>query len=381
MPLHLLPKKSWNVYNPANIARVKADEAAAEARSEAEDQRLRDYEAEQRLAILRGEEPPEPPPDPSLPAESEGQDSRKRDRRAEGDEKRKRRRLAGEDDTDRDIRVARQEEESRHQRAERGLEQRAEKRKRDDDEAPVMDQRGHIQLFAPPSTRQIRKGREEEVARAKREKFERERGKEGEGGDGGMRFVHAAGRGRKKGEVPWYASGGGGGFTGTEELDKSNTVGDFGEGREVVLKNAFGMEDPDRWRRDEKRISQADPMAVMRKAQGQLKDVERRRNETNEERQRELEVLRREQDREDRKRERRRRREDEDLEGFSLDAPVDGHTRRSDRDRRHSHHSRRDSSRGMERDGDHRSHHHRHRSHPRSDSGYSQQAAEPRYEF
>ncbi|CAI4217235.1 unnamed protein product [Parascedosporium putredinis] len=57
MPLHLLPKKSWNVYNADNIARVRRDEAAAKAKEEAEEQRMQEYDAQRRLAILRGEIP------------------------------------------------------------------------------------------------------------------------------------------------------------------------------------------------------------------------------------------------------------------------------------------------------------------------------------
>ena len=42
MPLHLLSKKSWNVYAPDNIARVKRDQAAAQAREEEEDRWLQE---------------------------------------------------------------------------------------------------------------------------------------------------------------------------------------------------------------------------------------------------------------------------------------------------------------------------------------------------
>lgn len=54
MPLHLLGKKSWNVYNTDNIERVRRDEAAARAREEADEQRMQEEDAERRLKILRG---------------------------------------------------------------------------------------------------------------------------------------------------------------------------------------------------------------------------------------------------------------------------------------------------------------------------------------
>ena len=98
MPLHLLGKKSWNVYNPASIARVRQDEADAQAREEAAEQRMQEQDAERRIALLRGEKPP------ALP-EPEGEEEYTGKRRREdghGREK-KRKKLRGEDETDMDL--------------------------------------------------------------------------------------------------------------------------------------------------------------------------------------------------------------------------------------------------------------------------------------
>ena len=61
MPLHLLGKKSWNVYNTDNVERVRRDEADARAREEAAEQLMQEQDAERRIALLRGEEPPAVP--------------------------------------------------------------------------------------------------------------------------------------------------------------------------------------------------------------------------------------------------------------------------------------------------------------------------------
>ncbi|RPA80382.1 hypothetical protein BJ508DRAFT_377082 [Ascobolus immersus RN42] len=53
MPLSLLAKKSWNVTNPANVARVRRDEALAKAREEEEDRRLKLSESERNMMELR----------------------------------------------------------------------------------------------------------------------------------------------------------------------------------------------------------------------------------------------------------------------------------------------------------------------------------------
>ncbi|GAM89151.1 hypothetical protein ANO11243_071870 [Dothideomycetidae sp. 11243] len=132
MPLHLLGKKSWNVYNADNIARVRQDEAAAEAVEAAREQRMQEVDAARRTAILRGETPP------PIPDDDDRSDGDHRERPPplswEKEQRRKRRKLRGEDDTDRDIRLA------RHERAAA-------------DPVKLTDRKGNIQLFSePPST-------------------------------------------------------------------------------------------------------------------------------------------------------------------------------------------------------------------------------------
>lgn len=51
---HLLGKKSWNVYNPDNIERVRRDEANAKAEAIEKERRKQDTDSDRRLALLRG---------------------------------------------------------------------------------------------------------------------------------------------------------------------------------------------------------------------------------------------------------------------------------------------------------------------------------------
>ncbi|ORY85476.1 hypothetical protein BCR37DRAFT_391255 [Protomyces lactucae-debilis] len=58
MPLKLLKHKSWHVGKRENIERVRRDEAAEQARIEADEQRMQEEDARNRLALLRGRQPP-----------------------------------------------------------------------------------------------------------------------------------------------------------------------------------------------------------------------------------------------------------------------------------------------------------------------------------
>ncbi|KAI0970828.1 hypothetical protein F4678DRAFT_434836 [Xylaria arbuscula] len=336
MPLHLLGKKSWNVYNPANIARVKCDEAEAQARIEADEKRQQELEAERRLAILRGEAPPSPPSPPALQTDPSSEPRKQSDQdgdpaaRFRGGERRKRKRF-GEDDTDFEMRVARE----RTDAAATNNHTRLSSSNKTSN-APLVDSRGHISLFpeagpggdAPGG--QKNEDAEREAAKKRRE-FEDQYT---------MRFSNAAGRDGVGVTTsgPWYTSNE---DAGSRELAEAQTPG----------KNAWGNEDPKRKARDAARVVANDPLAMMKRGAAKVRDVERERRALNEEKARELKQLRRE----EKGREKRRRHHDVDeLEGFNLDTQPAGVGADGKRERRHSEH------RSGSRDRDER-HKHRHR--------------------
>ncbi|GME24247.1 hypothetical protein GTA08_BOTSDO12741 [Neofusicoccum parvum] len=304
MPLHLLGKKSWNVYNPANIERVRRDEAAAQAREEEAERRMDEYDAARRLAILRGERPPSPPPD----LLDEGQQPR-RDGANRGP---KRRRIAGEDDTDRDIRLARE-------TAEHGREQQEQlikfsENKKEANDAPLMNREGHIDLFPVDhkAMRKAEKNAEREAEEAKkRQEFEDQYT---------MRLSNAAGRdGLGK---PWYANA----SKGSTETSGPGVM----EELEEPSKNVWGREDPGRKDRQRMRMNASDPLAFMKKAQVQLKDAERDRRRWAAEREQEMFAMRTTNEKELRSERRKhssrgdKEADDiDDLEGFDLNAPPE----------------------------------------------------------
>lgn len=255
MVLHLLSKKSWNVYNPENIARVKKDQAEAALREEEEDRQLQEHDAAHRLAILRGEAPPPSLPEPEIEKSEKKRYSRDDDGRR--DERKKRKRVAGEDDTERELRFAREDLESRHD--DKSI-KRDEKKKRPD--APIVGRDGHINLF-PVDHRANARG--EKHAEVEAEKARKQRELEDQYT---MRLSNAAGKDGLK-EEPWYAS---------REARQRKEEQD----RE---KNAWGRPDPARKDREQARQSTNDPLAFMMKAQGQLKTAERDRKRWQEDQQ------------------------------------------------------------------------------------------------
>ncbi|KAI1188407.1 hypothetical protein F5B17DRAFT_272642 [Nemania serpens] len=358
MPLHLLGKKSWNVYNPANIERVRRDEAEAQARAEAEEERRQAFEAERRLAILRGEVPPAPPSPPTSAASTHRKREHTNDdddptARFRGGGEHKKRKRFGEDDTDFEMRVARE----RAAPANTNTMTRPNK----SSDAPLVDSRGHISLF-PEEETEKRKGKgnrrggdapkNQKNEEAEREAADKRREFEDQYT---MRFANAAGREGVgvTGSGPWYASGG------------ASVARELAE--QTPGKDAFGRDDPRRRARDAARVVADDPLAMMKRGAAKVRDVERERRALNEEKARELKQLRRE---EKKKREKRRRQHGDDvdgLEGFSLDAQAEGGERDNgsresrDRDGRegHRHHRRSDCDDDRERDrhrphGEHR---------------------------
>lgn len=334
---HLLGKKSWNVYNPENIARVRRDEAQAEAQEEEQERRMQEVDSERRIKILRGEQFSTPPPPPSPPSTTQPD---KKSFREEAAPNRKRRRLAGEDDTDRDIRLTR--EDAQFADGKRAELARSHARKSD---APLEDRAGHINLFPSEAARSapVEKNTEAEAeAATTKRKYEDQYT---------MRFSNAGGFSQSISQSPWYSSSG-------NDVTAPETI----SGKDV-----WGNEDPMRKEREMARMDANDPLAAMKKGVRQLRTVENERKKWNEERSRELEALK-EADRSQSRHYRRKRSpsvSDDSLEGFRLDASPD--RPRDDKDRENSsrRHHRRHHKRDRSRDRSRRHHRHSH-SHSRS---------------
>lgn len=345
---HLLGKKSWNVYNVENVARVRRDEAQAKAREEEDERIMQEVDAERRIKILRGERPPTPPPAPSLPSPEPGA---RLDRKSTSDAGgfRKRRRVAGEDDTDRDIRYAREE-------AAQAVAKREElmlaSRKADTAQAPILDTAGHINLFPAASAKTQKNSEAEAEAARKKRSYEDQYT---------MRFSNAAGFKETIGQKPWYSS--------TEQNATAPAP--------MPEKDVWGNADPRRKERTQARMSANDPLAAIKRGVRQLKTTEQERKRWNDEKRRELENLKAEEARQSSRR-RRRSPSVDSLDGFKLDAPD----REREKDRRSSdrhHRRRRDQSRDRphHRSRHHSSHrNHRHRHDERSEAARREKPTE-----
>ncbi|KAH7081904.1 hypothetical protein BKA63DRAFT_504899 [Paraphoma chrysanthemicola] len=341
MPLHLLGKKSWNVYNAANIARVKADEEAAAAREAADEQRMQELDAERRAAILRGRTPP------PLPDEDDKKDGgRKRDRDDRGHD-RKRRKLAGEDDTDMDIRLAASITAPNDDTV---SDTKVLKLRDTKIDAPLTDHAGNIDLFPIDHKEAIKREKNADVEKEKRTK---ERALEDQYT---MRFSNAAGRGGL--EQPWYTSQKKARDEAAEEAASTALI-------ELENKNVWGNEDPRRKEREQARITSNDPFAFMQQAQTQLKKSKEDKKKWAAERDRELRELRATQEREDRRKRhhKRRHRDDED----ERDARHRDDKHRSSKHQHDHGHRNRSRSRSRDKTVHASSHHHnRRRSRDRS---------------
>lgn len=348
MPLHLLGKKSWNVYNTVNVERVRRDEADAKAREEAEEQRMQEEDAARRTAILRGETPPPLAPvaeaiDPSVrrKREDDGHDR--------GPRERKRRRVRGEDETDMEVRYAREDATARGGEAHASRDMMLKKEVKD---APLLDHAGHIQLIPAPDEATIQKaGKNVEREAEKAKKLRRDED------EYTMRFSNAAGL--KQGmNSPWYAA------DNNNSTKPSSTVVAKATATlaEVEGKDVWGNEDPRRIDREQKRLTGGDPMAVMQGAQRQLKKSTADRERWALERAKEVKVMEWEEEERSRQRRKRHSRRERDaaedeagLDGFSLDAIpaviVKGRCEREREEsaRRRRHHRARSRSRERER--------------------------------
>ncbi|MCJ1408752.1 hypothetical protein MMC19_002828 [Ptychographa xylographoides] len=300
MPLHLLGKKSWNVYNVANIEKVKRDEAAAAAQEEAEEQRMQEVDAERRLQLLRGlQAEPEPPITTSDLAIIDPP------RTANGLAKeRKRRRIDGENDTERDIRYARE-----NQALAPTDDGRRMKRNKTSN-APLTDSAGHINLFPVQGPqRGGSKNAEAEAEKAKKKKEYEDQYT--------MRFSNAAGFKQAIGQTPWY----------------QNTSAHKDPDEETITKDIWGNEDPRRKEREKMRTAADDPLAMIQRGVQDLRQVEQQRKQWKAEQAREIQELVKAE-----KRRLRRKKESPDrdsLEDFSLDRSESRRSNHHDRHHRH----------------------------------------------
>ncbi|KAI0136900.1 hypothetical protein BJ170DRAFT_603672 [Xylariales sp. AK1849] len=312
MPLHLLGKKSWNVYNADNIARVRRDEEAAQAREEAEEQRLQEIDAERRIASLRGEVPP---PLPAPTPASEEQD-RRHDPASSWGRERKKRKRAGEDDTDFELRVARE-----RTSGTAGLPSRAvvpAQSSSSSSNAPLTDKAGHIDLFPVSSSSSTSHPPHQKNPEAEAEKARKKREYEDQYT---MRFSNAAGF-KTSLAGPWYATN-----SSSASTNDPSKKAELGE-QETTGKDVWGNSDPQRKDRDAARIQENDPLAMMKRGAAKVREVEKGRKSLNEERHKEVRRMRKE----DRVREKKRRRNDEQLDGCRADGAArrEGHIRRRD---------------------------------------------------
>lgn len=269
---HLLGKKSWNVYNADNIARVRRDEAAAKASEEAEEQRMQEVDAERRLAILRGDEPPPLPPADEGRAIESSRDSKDSLPSAPGRDRKKRKRT-GEDDTEFELRLAKERTSQTDGSRDLILSKTS--------DAPIVGRDGHIDLFGEADA--VRKSSKNEEAEAEKRKKRKEMEDQYT-----MRFSNAAGQDGV--ENPWYSKS----ASGDSGLPEAESVG----------RNAFGNVDPGRKKRDADRITTNDPLAMMKRGAAKVREVKQERRKFQEERDRELQQLRKE--------EKRRERDDKD---------------------------------------------------------------------
>lgn len=288
---------------------------------------MQEVDAARRLAILRGETPP-PIEDEDEAVAPEAAGSRQAHALGTGRRPRKR---PGEDDTDFELRIAKERSDT--------VSRAAAEARRTTSSAPIVDRRGHINLFGEHDKQRTHGEKNEEAekdtARTKRSYEDQYT----------MRFSNAGGH-QAGLDAPWYSAA-------------------AAAPAPAVMKNVWGRDDPHRKGRDEKRIASSDPLAMMRHGAARVRELKQERGRFQEERERELRRMKREEERRER-RHRSRRRRSRSPRGEARRGSDDGRSsrRRDDEERsrqgRHDRDWSRERSRGERR--------HRHRSQSREQS-------------
>ena len=312
-------KKSWNVYNTANIEKVRKDEKNAAAREEAEEQRMQEADAERRISQLRGIRD-EQNNDQEASITVKEKPSQNRLPRPP-----KRKRLHGEDDTDRDLRLARHDI-SNAPRAPSPAERRS-----TTSNAPLVDASGHTNLFPVEGSRH--RGPRNTEAEAEKSKKEKELEDQYT-----MRFSNAAGFKNDVGQTPWYQP--------SQALDHDK--------EEVLSKDVWGRSDPRRKEREQMRLEASDPLMMIQRGVKELRKVKEERKEWSKERMKEFDDSRSSRTKTYR---RRRHTDDAKLDDFRLDNSL-GPPQRKSSDRRERHWSHRHHKGHEQSESRHRHRHH-----------------------
>ena len=277
----MLGKKSWNVYNVANIEKVKRDESAAATREADEERHMQEVDAERRIQLLRGVRA-EPTLDDKARSKQTGNPS---ERDIEPGRERKRRRMNGENDTDRAMRLVK-EHKTKVSRTQDEI-------AKINSDAPLIDLNGHINLFPIDNSRHHSLKNPEAEADATKKKKDYE-------DQYTLRFSNAAGLKQAIDQKPWYQDA----SIDVERDDK------------LPRKDVWGNHDPGRKERAKMRTAAEDPMAVMQKGIEGVRQAHGDKRKWREERDQEVAELM-EKDRRMRKMESRHN--SDGLDDFSLD--------------------------------------------------------------
>ncbi|KAF8469710.1 hypothetical protein BDZ91DRAFT_63594 [Kalaharituber pfeilii] len=297
MPLHLLSKKSWNVYNADNIERVRRDEVIAQEKEEAEEQRMQQEDAQRRMLELRRRALEKQTP---IREAITGGGGGGGTASLVSDQGYKRKT----DDYADDGMVGSQSQSLIDKIVGKGLVQGSERnnlrrepmRGQWDGATPIgstrntQDKSGHINLFSELQSAPTKLSLQEKNPEYEKEKAEKE---------AKIAEQYNMALGKPADELrPWYV-----------------TVDKVGEKQERKSDKQIGIEK----RRDEKFKDLNDPMAMMRRGVKQLREIEEARRKLEEERRTEIERLKKEQ---------------EELEGFTLDGTIEMNTIEGRRRRR-----------------------------------------------
>ncbi|KAL1310796.1 hypothetical protein AAFC00_001039 [Neodothiora populina] len=258
MVLHLLGKKSWNVYNNDNVERVKRDEAVAAAKEEEHERLMQEQDAQRRTALLRGEKPPEFEPIPE-PLDSSAPPRQRNDDGFSKEERKLRRRLRDEDETSYAIRVAKLDRERAEDLSRSGL-LRQRPSSHDDSNRDRLEELFNFGRAVEDAILPAPTAVSETHTRKKKTKDDHDHDHDPSNAQKQQQDPHAFGP------------------SNLAAIQKKPAIWDLrSPDHQGLSRDAFGRPDPKRTIRDQKRLGQSDPLAFMKQAQEQLKQAKAQR--------------------------------------------------------------------------------------------------------